>query len=289
MLLELARVGEHRNGLSLSKADLEQVIRNFKDTRPVTIGHIKNGKEPKYGDVSRLSIKGNKLLGDVSLLPEVEPLFKKGLYNKWSSGFKNNETIGTYLHHLALLGGEPPAIEGLKVVDFNDGDNNCYFFDNDFKKYSDEEIKKMDEELKKALEGIQKAIEELSKRVESLEKEKGDDKEKTKEDNPTLEEENEDLKKQVKEFSDIIKKTKSESLKKMLDGKIPKEKIELLVSKLENANNLNFSDGKEKTDIYDLISNTFSDIPEAIKEGEINFNDKDDKASGSISNMVNKF
>jgi len=307
VLLELARVGNHRNGQYLTKTDLEQAIKNFKDTRPVTIGHIKNGKEPKYGDVKTLSIKGNRLIGDVSLLPEVEPLFKKGLYNKWSSGFKKNNDIGTYLHHLALLGGEPPAIEGLNVVEFVDnaeckmknaewlkmqnaellkrnektGDIQFLVFSDQIIKEKNKEGKKMDEDLKKALEGIQKSIDELSKRVETIEKGKDEAK---KEDNPTLEKENEELKKQVKEFADSIKKNKSDNLKKMLEGKIPKEKVDALIGKLDKADtSFDFSDGDchepkgsrndGRLDIYDLIVNTFSGIPEAVKEGEINFSD----------------
>ncbi len=294
MTIELAKVGEHRNGLILGKADLLQAVSNFKDTRPISIGHIKSGKEPKYGDVKSLSINGDTLVDNISLQKEVEALFDKGYYDKWSSGFKRSGNIGTYFHHLALLGAEPPAIEGLEVIDFSDAsleewsvesgvDDKTQFLI--FSDFNNEETIKMDEELKIFLKGIQDSIESLKEKVIALENGKGEDK---KEENPTLEKENEELKKQVKEFSDSMKKTKIESVKKALEGKLPKEKIDLLIETLlKDENSFDFSD-KNNKNILDVLSDSLGSLSLMVESGELNFSDEG-KRNVNVGSIVNKF
>lgn len=274
MKLELARVGLHRNGLPLTKKDLEDAVKNFKDTRPVAIGHIKTGNEPKYGDVKTLEINNDVLIGDVDLHQDAEKLYNDGKFNKWSSGFKKNSQIGTYFHHLALLGAEPPAIEGLKQVAFSDVECDV-FTETNYKTESNTDKTFSDDN--KGGKNNMNELEEAKKKIAELEEEKKKSEE------------------QLKNFSDELGavraekiKVKRDDLEKSLQGKLPKEQIDIVLGfsdKIEADKSYDFSDNK-KRDYYEMMKNVFENIPQMVQEGAQDFSDN----SGSENDIdVNAF
>ena len=277
MKLQLAKVGEHRNGLELTKKDLEDTLQNFKDTRPVAIGHITTGTEPKYGVVKKLKLNGDVLEGVVKLHKEADKMFRDGHFDKWSSGFKKNDKIGTYFHHLALLGAEPPGIEGLKVLDFSDETKKCDFFiDVNFSDKKNIPQKKENRDMGE-LEKLQKKQAELEAEIK------------------VKEEKLEAEIKKSKEFSDSLaskraesKKAKRDNLEKSLDGKIAKDKINLILDfsdGFEADKPLNFSDKKER-DFYAVIDEVFDGVTPKVKTGEFNFSDSADGDSVDVNDVI---
>ena len=95
---------------------------------PLTVGHPANNL-PAYGWVKKLATAGPVL---VMSPHQVEPQFAEmvadGRFKKRSASFyppssPNNPTPGRwYLRHVAFLGAQPPAVAGLKDIQFSEGD-----------------------------------------------------------------------------------------------------------------------------------------------------------------------
>lgn len=314
MKIQLAKVGKANNGLSLTLSELQEAVKNFKDTRPISIDHIKTGKEPKYGEVKWVELNKDVLEGEIGLLPEVQPLFEKGLYNKWSSGFKRGDN-GMYLHHLALLGAQPPAIEGLQVVNFSE-DCKCdveieYNFKDEYgykfdvisrfmrelrewfiEKYGKDEADKVASNWK--IEDVQAPVKE--KEI----KESINFSNKLGEDTMTIEEMQKQLdeeKNKAKNFSDELtlykkreKELKKEALKNAMNGKVPKEKIDMVLEfsdKIETGSK-EFSDKKNR-DFFEVITEVFSSLPNMVDTKEYSFSDSTKPTKEvSVQEMLNK-
>lgn len=311
MKLELARVGKANNGLSLTLSELQEAVKNFKDVRPISIDHIKTGKEPKYGEVKWIELNKDVLEGEVDLLPEVQPLFDKGMYNKWSSGFKKGDN-GMYFHHLALLGAQPPAIEGLKVVNFSE-DVACdveleYNFSDDYNykfdvigrfmrdlrewfigKFGADEADKIASNWK--IEDVQTPPKEpATKDSINFNDKLGEEKMTIEELQKQLDEE----KNKTKNFSDELslykkreKELKKDALKTAMNGKVPKEKIDLVLEfsdKVETGSK-EFSDKKQR-DFFEVLTDVFASLPSLTDTKEYDFSDSN--GSSQKSNVSNQ-
>ena len=96
---------------------------------PHTVGHPKNNA-PAYGWIKRLAVQGDVL--QIAESQQVEPQFAElvaeGRVKKRSSSFyhpqdPSNPKPGIwYVRHVAWLGAQPPAVKGLKDVQFSEGD-----------------------------------------------------------------------------------------------------------------------------------------------------------------------
>lgn len=98
---------------------------------PILIGHISDpayqGKSsiPAYGWIGKIKKVGDHLKFIASeFSDELKGFISKGFYKKVSAAFyeptdPNNPTPGKWhLHHLAFLGGVPPAVKGLEGIAF---------------------------------------------------------------------------------------------------------------------------------------------------------------------------
>ena len=98
---------------------------------PILIGHLSDpsykGKSsiPAYGWISGVKIVGDHLKLVASQFSEqLKEFIQQGFYKKVSAAFfqpddPNNPTPGKWhLHHLAFLGGTPPAVKGLEGIAF---------------------------------------------------------------------------------------------------------------------------------------------------------------------------
>lgn len=113
--------------LSFAEADLAATARAYdpaKHEAPIVVGHPKLDA-PAYGWVGGLTAEG----GDLFATPkQVEPAFadlvKEGRFKKVSVAFfkpdhPSNPTPGTYyLKHVGFLGAVPPAVKGLRPIEF---------------------------------------------------------------------------------------------------------------------------------------------------------------------------
>jgi len=121
--IEIARVGTFKDskGIShnFSRERLFGVIAKYDPSRrdaPLVIGHpAVNG--PAFGWVRRLKMSGDKLLAYVACVTdEVKQAVDNGLYRYVSMSLYPDDG----LRHVGLLGGTPPAIDGLAPVSFSD-------------------------------------------------------------------------------------------------------------------------------------------------------------------------
>ena len=123
-----------------TKQDLKQVVESYDaglHEAPIVIGHEMNDKVPSWGWVKGVKMKGTDLFAEVEFTPQMGGFINDGLYKKVSASFyspesKINPEPGKWsLRHVAMLGGQPPAVKGLQgfayseledgVVDFATG------------------------------------------------------------------------------------------------------------------------------------------------------------------------
>ena len=137
-------------------------------------------------------------------------------------------------------------------------------------------FEKLKERIEKAKEkknfsdgGSDMTFEELKKRYEELQKELEKAKEKA--------EFADSLKAELEKYRKAIKEQKKEQLKKAMEGKVPADKVKLV---LEFADKVEFADQKfefsdeKKRDLYDVLTELFSALPEPKGlNDEFNFGD----------------
>ncbi len=134
--IEIFRAGTHIDdqGRShvFSAADVSGMAASYDPAireAPLTVGHPEHNL-PAYGLVKSVGVNA---AGVLTIDPhKVEPQFAEmvaaGRFSKRSASFyppsaPNNPTPGKwYLRHVAFLGAQPPAIAGLKDIQFSEGD-----------------------------------------------------------------------------------------------------------------------------------------------------------------------
>jgi len=164
----LLKEGMQRNGLKITKRELEEVVRNFKQPVPITLGHPRDDRAPAVGFFEKIELKGDTLIGEYSLSPLGDILLSSNNYRNLSAGLRRKPSDGSwFLHHVALLGAMPPGaedVEPLKVVNLSDSGEVVYFESElEHTQPRKEEVKDM------SLEKLQKQVEFLSS---TLKKEK---------------------------------------------------------------------------------------------------------------------
>lgn len=132
--IEIFRAGRHIDDAgqahAFSPADIEGMAASYDPAlreAPLTVGHPKDNL-PAYGWVQSLQSSSTGVL--TMSAHQVEPQFaemaRAGRFKKRSASFypphsPNNPTPGRwYLRHVAFLGAQPPAVAGLKDLQFCD-------------------------------------------------------------------------------------------------------------------------------------------------------------------------
>jgi hypothetical protein len=141
---EIFKTGNHTSAqgetLSFSDDDLAVIASGYDATlhhAPMVVGHPKQDA-PAYGWVDGIAVKDGRLVATpADLDTEFSELVKQGKFRKVSAAFyrpedKGNPTPGKwYLRHVGFLGAQPPAVKGLKPIEFND-DGGVTFGEIDF-------------------------------------------------------------------------------------------------------------------------------------------------------------
>ena len=132
--IEIFRAGTHRddagNSHTFTRAQLEEMVATYNAAvreAPLTVGHPKDNL-PAYGWVKRVFINdaGNLAVDPHQVDPAFAEMVKAQRFKKRSASFyppgaPHNPTPGKwYLRHVAFLGAQPPAVAGLKDIDFMD-------------------------------------------------------------------------------------------------------------------------------------------------------------------------
>jgi hypothetical protein len=129
--LELFRAGTHTasNGMQItfSRDDLQQAVDTYNPDyykAPLVLGHPKDNT-PAYGWFDQLKLVGDTLVGTVSKVSEgIINAVRNGHYGAGSSSFyqpdaPSNPYKGNWsFRHFGLLGAMPPAVKGLKPIEF---------------------------------------------------------------------------------------------------------------------------------------------------------------------------
>ncbi|MFA9219438.1 MAG: hypothetical protein ACEQSK_20355 [Sphingomonadaceae bacterium] len=132
--IEVFRAGEHKDSKGrkclFSTDDLDQIVTNAKTTEPApaTLGHRSVGQAENVALTIGLKREGDTLLAKFgSILPAFESAVASGAYRYRSVGLVKDASKGWVLDHVAWLGAVPPAITGLKPVDFSGGVDSYWF------------------------------------------------------------------------------------------------------------------------------------------------------------------
>lgn len=127
---EIFRSGNYPQG-NFGEKEINEIIETYNPAvheAPIIIGHsndYKDSRIPAYGWVKSLKKTTDGVTKSISVFTEqLVDLFKNGNYKKFSVGlYAPNDVTNPYkgkwaLHHLAVLGGQPPAVKGLEPVKF---------------------------------------------------------------------------------------------------------------------------------------------------------------------------
>lgn len=116
----IARVGtfgSSENPQTVTLNDLSEIVQSFETNgvAPIILGHSFGASSPRFGEVIKLKLDGENLVAEVSEHDVLSQAVDAGYYPDVSIGAKRSaETGKLYLHHLAYLGEEPPAIKDLR-------------------------------------------------------------------------------------------------------------------------------------------------------------------------------
>lgn len=132
--VEIFRAGTHIDDSgtshSFSEADLAATAQAYDPTireAPLCVGHPESDK-PAYGFVRALQVNadGRLAMSTADVHPQFAEMVRERRFPKRSASFypprhPNNPTPGTwYLRHVAFLGAQPPAVSGLRDIQFGD-------------------------------------------------------------------------------------------------------------------------------------------------------------------------
>lgn len=126
--IEIARTGTFTDSTgrqqTFTEKDLDAIASAYdpqKRDAPLVFGHPQTDAAPAFGWAQRLKREGGRLLAQFAQVPEqVRALVGAGHYRHVSMGLMPDRVT---LRHVALLGAAQPAIDGLRAVEFSDGDD----------------------------------------------------------------------------------------------------------------------------------------------------------------------
>lgn len=134
--IEIFRAGRHIDDQGtahqFSEADLDGMAASYDPAlreAPLTVGHPENNL-PAYGWVKGVArnASGALVMNPHQVEPQFAEMVHAGRFKKRSASFyppaaPNNPTPGKwYLRHVAFLGAQPPAVAGLKDIQFSTAD-----------------------------------------------------------------------------------------------------------------------------------------------------------------------
>jgi hypothetical protein len=200
---EIFKTGTHQDSKGRERtwttADLDKMVAMYNPAdheAPMVIGHPKTN-DPAYGWAQQLKRVGEKLYAlPGQVVPEFAEMVKRGLFKKRSIRVNPDGSLG----HIGFLGAVPPAIKGLKDMEFAQDEKS---FDYD---YSEEE-EQMDPKLKE----LQDQLDAEKQKSAKLETERNDFKAKAE--------------KGEKDFSEVQKKNRLKEISDFVEAGVKEGKI----------------------------------------------------------------
>ena len=274
---EIVRTGIYgttENHQIVTAKDIKEIEETFSDigSAPIQFGHYSDAASPRLGNVVSVysDNNGNSLYADIEEHDTLADAVDSGFYPDVSIGARQRAKDGKmYLHHLAYLGQEPPAVkkliakikEPLKIAAADNSDTQVLF----------------------------PALGEFMMNLSEPVKPKKEENNVTEEEAKKLQDENERLKNELKEksveLSDSIKfkaAAEKERLQSALNAaKIPttqQERFFQIAAAIEPGKIIELSDGAggtEKISAIDTLIRVVSSMPSPVKEGALNLSDLD--------------
>lgn len=302
---ELAKVGifgSIDNPTIVTEKDLKEIAETFPEIKksPIKLGGHWTEDRPRLANVIAVEYddKTKTLTGTVEEQDALAEAVDAGFYPDVSIGAKARASDGKmYLHHLAYLGDEPPAIKDLEEsLQNNLTKSEADIAANDkgnvrlFPGTADKRLYLSDEPLKnKNINGLGSNPEDpLSSGEEPLPKNREESM--TEEEIKTLQAENAKLKAENEEKEKLLsdsfnaqKTAEREQLKKAVQGKLPEaetNKLLALADSFDGGKTIELSDGNTKQNVSPvaILSDVFAKIPLPVEPGVLNLSD-DDKPS----------
>jgi hypothetical protein len=132
---EIFKPGRHTStqgvALTFGEADLAAIAAGYDPATheaPIVVGHPKQDA-PAYGWIASLAVKDGRLVATPDQVnPAFAELVETGSFKKRSAALYHPDSPGNptpgqyYLRHVGFLGAQPPALKGLKPVEFAEGD-----------------------------------------------------------------------------------------------------------------------------------------------------------------------
>lgn len=144
--LNIFKAGTHTSAagvaLTFSESDLQASVDAYDPSlheAPITVGHPKDNL-PAYGWIKSLSFSEQRGLDAVphQVFPDFAEMVSNNLFKKISASFyapdsPTNPVPGVYyLRHVAFLGAQPPAVKGLKSVEYSEAEEGIVEFSEDW-------------------------------------------------------------------------------------------------------------------------------------------------------------
>lgn len=120
MEIEIFKTGSHTSSsgkhLVVGPVDLDKIVAQSTGKEvPIVVGHPKM-EDPAYGWTKSVTRRGDILFADVEFDPEFQKLVEEKKYRNVSISLNPDFS----LRHIGFLGAVPPAVKGLKPVQFAD-------------------------------------------------------------------------------------------------------------------------------------------------------------------------
>lgn len=261
------------------ESDLQEIAETFPEIQkaPVQLGHWADAEQPRLGNVVSVIYdqETKTLYGEIEEDDTLAQAVDDGYYPDVSIGAKQRASDGKmYLHHLAYLGEEAPAIKDLKdkikddlgIVASDSAGVRMFPGTKEKRLYLSDGPVKVDTPRG----GKEKEVDD-KKKVEDLEAE-----------NQKLKEENQAKEKMLSDVLKVRKEEEKAALKKAVEGKLTEaqtEKLMALADSFEDGKIIELADGENKKAMSpcSVLAEIFADVPLKVKPGQVNLSDPDNK------------
>lgn len=257
----------------VTEKDLEEIAETFSDIRkvPIRLGGHWSYDRPRLGSVVavRYDAPSKTLIADIEEQDELSAAVDEGYYPDVSIGAKQRASDGKmYLHHLAYLGEEPPAIKDLQnniQESLSEAELNVAASDNlRVIRYPPYSLYLSDNIQHPAGKPAKEQSMELSEEIAALKAE-----------NEALKAANAQKEKLLSDAAKERREAAAARLKKAAEGKVPQAQLENLLAlsaSLDDGRAIECADGST-ADARAILAAVFESLPKRVAAGALELSD----------------
>ena len=278
--------GSLDNPTVVKESELEEIAETFKDIKkaPIKLGNHWSDDRPRLGNVISVTYdKKNKALNaEIEEHDTLAQAVDDGYYPDVSIGAKQRASDGKmYLHHLAYLGNEPPAIKDLQdsiEEEMTDAEKELAASDSkdvrEFPSVGEREL---------FLSDTQTETQNISNKREALMSE--EEIKAMQAENARLKAESEAKDKLLSDSFARQRESEKEALRKAAEGKVPEaemDKLLALADSYEQGKTIELSDGtgKRTASPVAILAEIFGKMARPVEPGALNLSDSNEVPKG---------